>query len=266
MQADAFGLCSRGVPASSRIHSLLTPLDHPSVFPYCQVLGLKKGLPQTHFFRNCEDASSRAVSAPRKANEPRNISVTVTSFILWRRSDTLERSKEPSVSNQASCTVLVRHEGRWWGVRGGVGGALLGPVAYLPLALRGAGGFCTGRVGDKQGKGSPCTVPGFQRFPSQLPESWSNEERSQESSNWVPELDLGHEVYSTVDSPKFVPLVQRYKFLAVRKAIPLSTRWSVSLPAEGVIFPALEGESPRRPSDSGKTPKSEIDCDEKQEQ
>lgn len=160
--------CVRGVPASSCIHSLLTPLGHPLVFPYCLLL---LGLPQTHFFRNCEDASSRAVSAPRKANEPRNIRVTVTSFILWRCSDTLERSKEPRVSNQVSCTVQVGHEGRRQCVCWGVGwgdGSLLGPLAYLPLAQRGAGGFCTGRVGDKQGKGSHCTVPGFQRFPTLL--------------------------------------------------------------------------------------------------
>lgn len=61
--------------------------------------------------------------------------MTVTSFILWRCSDTLERSKEPSVSNQVSCTVLVGHKGRrqcvCWG---GGDGSLPGPLAYLPLA------------------------------------------------------------------------------------------------------------------------------------
>lgn len=93
---------SRPAPVST---PFLTPPDHPSVFPYCQVLRLKKARPQTHFFRNCEEVSSRAVSAPRKASEPNNIRVIETSFILRRCSDTLERSKRPSVSNPASCTI-----------------------------------------------------------------------------------------------------------------------------------------------------------------
>lgn len=62
----------------------LTPPDHPSIFPYCQVFGLKKkkARSQTHFFRNCEEVSSRAVSAPRTASEPNNIRAMETSFIL----------------------------------------------------------------------------------------------------------------------------------------------------------------------------------------
>lgn len=71
------------------------------------------------------------------------------------------------MSNPASCTIRAAHEG--WRQEGEpLGYALLDSAAYLPLVQRNTGGFCAGRVGDKQGKGSHCKVPGFQRFPTKV--------------------------------------------------------------------------------------------------
>lgn len=58
-----------------------------------------------------------------------------------------------------------------------LGSALLGSAAYLPLAPRNTGGFCAGPVGDKNGKGGHCKVPGFQRFLTQVLGSQPKEER-----------------------------------------------------------------------------------------
>lgn len=80
------------------------------------------------------------------------------------------------MSNTASCTIPAAHEG--WRQEGEpLGSALLGSAAYLPLALRNTGGFCAGPVGDKNGKGGHCKVPGFQRFLTQVLGSQPKEER-----------------------------------------------------------------------------------------
>lgn len=94
------------VPARRYPRSPLTPGD-----PGPRPRGSRKALPATHFFRNSDATSSCAVSAPRKASEPRHRRATGTSFIPAAMRRPLGREGEECELRNLR-TALAGHRGR----------------------------------------------------------------------------------------------------------------------------------------------------------
>lgn len=99
----------------TRSHPLPSPRGQQPVSLFSQVQGLKTELFATHFFRNSDATSSRAVSAPKKAREPRYMRATGTSFMLAAMRRPWKERQGPSVS-----TPPAPRPG--WGTEGGGGG------------------------------------------------------------------------------------------------------------------------------------------------
>lgn len=106
------------VPVPTGSHPLLTPRGQRPVSPVSQVQGLEKELPATHFFRNSDATSSRAVSAPRKAREPRYMRATGTSFMLVAMRRPWKEREGPSMSTPPATLPGRGTEGVWGPPRG----------------------------------------------------------------------------------------------------------------------------------------------------
>lgn len=161
------------VPVQTGSRSLLTPRDQRPVSLVSRVQGLGKELPATHFFRNSDATSSRAVSAPKKAREPRYMRATGTSFMPAAMCKPWKEREGPSVSTRPAALPGRGTEDVWGApARARSARALSGSNAYLARAQRGASYICTRRAGDWPGRGGPCRAPGSPRFPPQLLVIW----------------------------------------------------------------------------------------------